>query len=176
MINKQTVLIILGILGISLLVREVFPKKETVIQPPLITTKYDTVQSVPKWLTDSLKKLERRKATRDTVEVIITNTIYDTTFVNVSSDSTLRPKVWPIHSYIGGTKYGDTAVVNTFSLRSGQGATSKVYITGILTGILMDTSSIPKLIFEPFPKPKKPPIKGYIIGGLVGLGACAILK
>ena len=147
---------------------------------PNIVTRYDTVKTTPKWLLDSLKKLQKRAATRDTTEIIVENTLIDTVFVPVPADTAARPPIWPLIGYAGSVRFGDTALVTTFSLRSGEGSVSKVYIPGILTGIEMDSTPIPKLIYAPFPKPKGPSflytVKTIGYGTLIGLGACVLTK
>lgn len=173
-------LVIIAVSAIAFYVGSQCAARETVRVVPQIITRYDTVPVTPQWLLDSLKKLADRKPTRDTTEIVIEHTIIDTEYVNVGADPEQRPNIWPLLTYQGGTEFGDTAIVTSFSLRNGTGSAAKVFIPGILTGIEADSNAIPKLIFEPFPKPKGPSflytLKTLGLGFGTGVIACSLTR
>lgn len=146
---------------------------------PTIITKFDTVRTV-QFDTIWKKVIHTVKThTTDTVNLVISNTIVDTQFINVDAPPEERKNVWPVLSYHGGTKFGDTATVATFSLRSGKLGISKVFIPGILTAIEAgegDGASVPNLSFEPFPDAKKPSLFYRLKHVLVGAAAYALYQ
>lgn len=140
---------------------------------PTIITKHDTVHTVR---LDTIWKLHT-KHTTDTVNLVITNTIVDTQVINVNAPPEERRNVWPLLAYHGGAKFGDTAVVSTFSLRSGRLGVSKVFIPGILIAIDAgegDEASVPKMSFEPFPAQKGTPLLQRLKYVLIGAAAHAL--
>lgn len=158
-------LVFLSFLAFSALERA-FKKPKP--QVPTIITRYDTVQVTPRWLNDSIKAWKSRKATTDTVNIIISNTIISHDTIYIGSDTANRPRIWPVLEFHGGVRFGDTASIVTFSLHSGLRAASRVFTPGILTDIEADTGSIPKLTYAPFPEPKSPPLLyrlKYILAG-----------
>lgn len=171
----------IGIAAVAFLIgKELFPRKidaDPVI--PTIETKYDTVRSVPEWFEDSLNYWRNRKPTRDTTEIVITNTVIDTVLVDIPCEAEKRPQLWPVLAYTGGSEFGDTATVTTFSLQTGQGSVSKVFIPGILTSLVADSTGIPRLVYDPFPKPKGPSLfyrlKLVGLGALGGFAACGVM-
>jgi hypothetical protein len=145
---------------------------------PKIVTVYDTVPTLPVWYKDSLRHWKERKSTTDTVSLYFTTTLVDTQFVPVNAPPENRPDVWPLLDYHGGSKFGDTAVVSTYSLRTGNMAIRKVFVPGILTGIdaYHEGDPAPRLNFAPFPKCPGPSFLYSlkmmgIGGGLVAIGA-----
>lgn len=179
--KKELGIVVLTFVLTLFFVRAFFPRTKIITNTvPQIVTRYDTVESLPKWYADSLKKWKKTIHTTDTVNIYVTNTIVrtlrDTMFVNVGPDTTQRSKIWPIIAYHSGSHFGDSAVVSTFNLRSGIGSISKLFVPGIL--IAMDADSVnsyPKLTFAPFPPPKKISLftKIVYIGG--GYGACSLV-
>lgn len=145
---------------------------------PQIVTRYDTVSSLPKWYQDSVDYWKKRKHTTDTVNVVVSQTVYDTAYINVGHDSMPAQPLWPLVRYDGTSKFGDTATVTTFDLRSGHLGISRIYQAGILTKIeVQENNPTPKLTFEPFPKTKAGSSLLSKIGfGLVGYGACSIVN
>lgn len=141
---------------------------------PTIITKHDTVRTVR---LDTLWKT-KTKHTTDTVNLVITKTLVDTQVINVNAPPEERRNVWPVLAYHGGTKFGDTATITTFSLRSGRVGISKVFIPGILTAIDVqegDTASVPKLSFEPFAAEKKPSLLYRLKYVGIGAGSLSLL-
>lgn len=170
---KQVILRLISVCGLVFLsflafgaLERAFKKPKPVI--PTIITRYDTVEVAPKWLVDSEKVWKKRKATTDTVNIIISNTIIAHDTIYIGSDTANRPRIWPVLEFHGGVRFGDTATVVTFSLHSGVRAASRVFTPGILTDIETDSSSIPRLTYAPFPEPKSPPLLyrlKYILAG-----------
>lgn len=174
---KELILSIGSAVLAILLYKEIFPPKEVEHVIPHIQTVHDTVEKLPKWYADSVKVWKRRKSTTDTVQLYVTNTIvrHDTIPYYVNPDTALRPAIWPILSYHGGSSFGDTGVVSTFGLRTGDVSISRVFIPGILTMVEASESGMPKLTFEPFPAPKRPSFfyKVKMIG--IGAGSLAVI-
>ena len=157
------------------------PRKEVVKIVPNIITKFDTVRTTPKWYDDSVKYWKKRKFTTDTVNIYVENIVVrdtgSTRFVNVGPDTTDRPSIWPITSYHGGTRFGDTAIVTSFNLRTGNGSITKIFIPGMLTSIVADSGSpLPRMTFAPFPKEKKPSLWYKIQLVASGFSACTIIN
>lgn len=174
---KTLWLVVLTVVITIVLYREFVPPKKVYLSSvPHIVTKHDTVKVLPEWFADSLKTWKSRSASTDTFTLVVTNTVVDTEFVPVNAPASERPNLWPLLSYHGGTAFGDTALVSTFSVRNGSLAVSKVFSTGILTGIEADSSNVPRLTFAPFPEEKKPSFfyKLKMIG--IGYGVCSIVN
>lgn len=178
------VLMLVVIATTALAVRTLWPKTVTVKSVPRIVTVYDTVNTVPGWYADSVRYWKKRKYTTDTLNLYFTNTVVDTQYVPVNSPPEDRPDVWPLLSYHGGSKFGDTAVVSTYSLRSGNLAITKVFVPGILTDIdtwREDTTAAPRLNFAPFPPGEKhgfwhnPAVFGIGFGSCAAIGIAASL-
>lgn len=170
------VLLLVTIATTVLAVRTLWPKVVTEKAVPRIVTIHDTVNTLPEWYEDSLRIWKRRKATTDTVELYYTNTVVDTQYIPVNLPPEERPQLWPVLSYHGTAKWGDTAVVSTYSVRNGNLAVSKAFIPGILTDIEANANSEPKLNYAPFPKGEK---HGFWHNPLVfgiGFGSCAALS
>lgn len=161
----------------ALAVRTLWPKTVTVKSIPQIVTRYDTVPSVPEWYKDSVKYWKKRKYTTDTVNLEFTNTVVDTQYIPVNAPPEDRPDVWPLLSYHGGSKWGDTAVVSTYSLRSGNMAIAKVFVPGILVDIdaYRPDSTTPRLNYAPFPKGEKHGFWHNPKIFSIGFGSCAAI-
>lgn len=158
--KRDLVLVTLTAALTGFLVWEFIPRKPDTITIPVIKTVYDTVKVVPTWLNDSMRIWKSRKATTDTVELVISETIIDTQFlpITVGCDSSAiaaRPKKWPILSYNSGGNFGDTAFVTVFDIRTGQLGASRVFTAGILTGIEADSNTTPRITYKPFPSTKR---------------------
>lgn len=145
---------------------------------PKIVTEYDTVHTLPAWYKDSVRYWKKRKYTTDTLNLYFTTTIVDTQEVPVNAPPETRPDVWPLLNYSGGAKFGDSAVVSTYSLRTGNMAVRKLFVPGILVGIdsYHEGDPAPRLNFEPFPKCPGPSFLYSlkmmgIGGGLVAIGS-----
>lgn len=152
--KKYVFLVLVTMLGTGFAVRELFPRTIKGPTPiPRIVTHYDTVKTLPTWYKDSVRVWKIRKHTTDTVNLVTEHTTVDTQFIPVNAPPEDRPDVWPLLSYHGGTKFGDTAVVSTYSLRSGNMAIRKVFIPGMLTEIdaFRPDSVGPGLTYVPFP-------------------------
>lgn len=147
-------LLLITVVGVtaSLLTREFFPRRVVdKVQIPVIVPKYDTVKTLPDWFEDSLKIWKRRKHTTDTIPILVERTIVDTQWFPVNNPPEDRPNLWPVLQYRGSDHFGDTAVVSSYSVRTGQLALSKVYIPGVLVAMEADTVGTPKLTYNPFP-------------------------
>lgn len=177
------VLMLVVIVTTVIAVRTLWPKVVTEKSVPQIVTRYDTLRSVPSWYADSVHYWKKRKYTTDTLNLYWTNTVMDTQYVPVNFPPEDRPDVWPLLSYHGSDKFGDTAVVSTYSLRSGNMAIAKVFIPGILTDIdaYHPDGTAPKLNYRPFPKGEKhgfwhnPKIFGIGFGSCAAIGLAASL-
>ncbi len=169
------VLLIAIVIGIIL--HFLYPRiKEIEKVIPVIETRYDTVSVTPKWLADSVKKWKKKVHTTDTVNIYESNTIIDTFYINVGTRDSARTKIWPVFTYRSGANFGDSALIGTFNLQDGKGSISKFFVPGILVGITADSNSMPRLDFEPFPKPKKISLleKLKYIGG--GFAMCQVVN
>jgi hypothetical protein len=183
--NWKPVAILLAVTAMTtgLAVRTLWPKVVTVKSVPRIVTHYDTVHAVPKWYQDSVRVWKRRKYTTDTVNLVYSNTVVDTQYVPVNAPPEDRPDVWPLLSYHSSGKWGDSAVVSTYSLRSGNMAITKVFVPGILVDVdaFRDGNSAPKLNYVPFPPGEKhgfwhnPAVFGIGFGSCAAIGLAASL-
>lgn len=173
----KTILAIIVVLGVGFGVRELFPKKIHDPPPiPRIVTHYDTIPALPKWYEDSVRYWKKRKYTTDTVNLLIAGTLVNQPVIPVNKPPEERPNLWPLLRYSGHSRFGDTASVTTFSVRSGQLYFSKIFVPGILIGIdASDTLQTPRINFVPFPVCPGPSflykVKMIGIGG--GLGYVA---
>ena len=142
-INLGAVLIL--IIGSSLLTRACFPNVVTKPSIPRIITQYDTVYTPPVY--DTVKI-----ATTDTVNLVIRETVHDTTVINVGQSDSTRENIFPVLHIRLGTTFGDTGQITTFSLRDGTGRVSEIFIPGYLTSLDVRPDSItPRMGFNPFP-------------------------
>ncbi len=171
---KYAGLVVLTMLSTIFLVRECFPR--TIKGPttiPRIITRYDTVESLPKWYGDSVKAWKKRKFTTDTVTLVAQLTTVTSQVIPVDSSPEKRPDIWPLLSYHGSVKFGDTALVATYSVRSGNMAISKVFIPGMLTDIdAFRDGGTPRLNYEPFPVCPGPSLLYRL--KMMGLGVAVI--
>jgi len=156
--------------------------KEVKKEVPKIVTQHDTVEKTPKWLDDSVKKWKKKVYTTDTVPLVITNTIVDTEYVPVNSPPEQRPDIWPVLSINGGRIWGDTTIIRTFSIKNGHESVSRLFTTGYITDLEIESSPnpTPRITFTPFPPSEKhgfwhnPKIFGY--GFLTGVGVITVLS
>lgn len=178
MTNWKPVAVLLTVTAMTtaLAVRTLWPKVVTEKSVPQIVTRHDTVRSLPEWYEDSVRYWKKRKYTTDTLNLTFTETIVDTQYIPVNSPPERRPNIWPMLTYRGSGKFGDTAIVSTFGLRTGNLAISKVFIPGMIVGIdASDSLQTPRLDFAPFPKGEKhgfwhnPKVFG------IGFGTCAAI-
>lgn len=173
---KQSLIIailsaILGIVAYETL----FPRKPATNPIPIIVTKYDTVATTPVWLRDSIKSWKSKKYLTDTVNLVLSKTVIETSYVNLeATDTSKRPNLYPLLSYHSRGRFGDTAIVSTFALRSGKTTVSNVFVPGYLTDIETDSSSTPRLNFVPFPPPPTPSFLYKVKLLALGFGACYI--
>lgn len=164
-LSPSLIIVIFLVVGI-ILGRSLFPRTiDTSRNIPVIVTKFDTVKV--KW-TDTVKI---DHFTTDTFNLVIHQTIHDTTVINVSSDTSSRPKLWPILSFGYLTK--DTANVRTFDLRTGRGASSVIYTPGPVDAIVADSFPTPHMTFGTYPTNNVSLVK-KLLYGTVGYGLCSI--
>lgn len=177
---KRDLLLVALVAGLTaLVVRTWWPKTiHNVSLVPTIVTQHDTVKVVPKWFQDSVKIWSKRRHTTDTLTLTTNVTVIDTlvVVVPVNQPPEQRPNLWPIISYHGGSQFGDTAVVTTFSLRQGQLGISRTFIPGILTALEQDSLPNPRFTFAPFPKPKGPGLWHTLKVATLGYGACSLVN
>lgn len=168
---KKNIAAVIGLIVLTVvLTREFLPR--TVKGPPpipTIVTVHDTVH-------DTLEVQTPAEATTDTVQLVIRETIHDTTYINVGPDPATRTAIWPAISLEVGPKVGDTTTVNTFELRSGRGATARVYTPGPLLGMWADSSATPRLTFGPPPAPPSVSFWTKLKWGGIGYGACTVVN
>lgn len=172
------ILLLVTIVTTVVAVRTLWPRVVTKPSIPSIVTRYDTVHSLPQWFQDSVRQWKKRKYTTDTVNLYYTNTVVDTQYVPVNLPPEARPDTWPLLSYHGGSKWGDTAVVTTYSLRTGNASISRVFIPGILTDIdaYRPDSTMPRLNYVPFPPGEKHGFWHNPAVFAVGFGSCAAIS
>jgi hypothetical protein len=96
--------------------------------------------------------------------------------VPVNQPPTERPNLWPVSQIRAGTRFGDTVVSHTFSLRSGQVGIARTFQPGMLTAVEWDSVAAPRLTFVPFPKPKAPGLWYTLKVGAIGYGACSLVN
>jgi hypothetical protein len=161
------------LLGLVLLVvvltREFLPR--TVKGPPpvpMIVTVRDTVRN-------TMYVRAPRRVTTDTVQLVIRETVHDTSYVNVGPTPAERTNIWPVVGLEVGRKVGDTTTVSTFSLRTAQGSVARVYTAGPLLGIWADSSPTPRLLFGPPPQPARVSFWTKVKWGGIGYGGCAVV-
>ena len=185
---KLVILLCISTITAFFIGKELFPRtKEVPKLIPHIVTQYDTVTKSPEWLQDSIKKWKKVVYTTDTINLTPVQIVISDEKIPIrevpNADTSFTPPIHPLLSYSSGGKFGDTAIVRSFSLRDGTPAVSKVIVAGVLTGIDAEVDNpTPRLNFEPFP-PKEQhnwfyPIKhiliGAGIGSAVGFGACVV--
>lgn len=173
-------LITIGLLWIGSLIwfRNKFPKTIEKQSIPIIITKVDTVQTIPKWLIDSLSRLSKTTATTDTVQlwetrtIIKTDTLRDTIFIDVKAGN-----IQPILTLTTGKEFGDTGFVHTINVNTGEQAVSRFFTPGFLRAIEASDST-PRLFFEPFKVDtvtrRKSNLLSLLIAGSIGYTACSI--
>lgn len=174
--KRDLLLIAIITLVVFFTTREFFPKVVEKQAVPVIRTVYDTVPTLPEWYADSLPLWKKRKHTTDTLEVVIRETVVDTQYIPVNAPPDERPNLWPVLSYRGGSRFGDTAVVSSFDVRTGRLGVSTVFIPGILTSIEADSNASPKFTFAPFPELKKPSLFYKLKMVAIGFGACSAIN
>ncbi|SRR6266478_7544933 len=163
--NNWPLLVLIG--GAVLVGHYMFPKEVThdrVI--PQIITKTDTVQRVPNWLADSIKKWKVRKVTTDTFNLVVERTViqHDTILDSLA--------LWPVLTFFRDAKSrADTAFVRTW--RHGVGVVSRVYSPGPVVAILADTSPTPRIQFGEWPHVQTSKWTKLMWAG-IGFGACAV--
>lgn len=142
---------------------------------PTIVTRYDTVETLPKWWEDSVKKWKKKVYVTDTVNLLATHVVVDTQYVPVDAPAEQRPDIHPL-MYLNAGKghFGDTVFTQTFSLKTGKTTLSKVFLPGIIVGIDANyPSGTPRIDFEPFYPAEQHgwfyPTKHKLIGAGVGL-------
>lgn len=143
--------------------RILFPKTVTVGRViPTIITKYDTVQT--RW-----RDIVHRTTT-DTFNLVVKETIHDTVVINVTEN---RPALWPVLLYEQSSR--DTAMLRTFDLQSGRGASLKIFTPGPITGLYADSIARPSMNFGVWPVAHTSTIKKLFYGSL-GYAACKVLN
>lgn len=174
--TKYLLLVVVTAATTAFAIMQFFPPKEVKKIVPTIVTKYDTVDALPTWFEDSVKKWKSRLATSDKTPIVITNTVVAAAPINVIATPEQRPDLWPLLSYHGGSKWADTAIILTFSLRTGKRAISRVFVPGILTDIESDSGhNVPKLTYTPFPKPKGRSLGSGLRLLLIGAGTIFVV-
>lgn len=158
-------LLVLGFLAGAAIVRRSKPP----IPIPTIVTVYDTVP-------DTLELPPRRIVTTDTVQLVIRETVYETTYVNVGCVPEERTPIWPVLSVQAGRFRGDTTVATTFSLRTGQGAVSRIWTPGPIRSVWVDSSATPRFEFGEFPAPHRTSTLTKVLWASVGFGACRLTR
>lgn len=156
-------------IAFALLIREVFPKRDTVTRSvPQIITKYDTVT-----VYEPPRIIE--VATTDTVNITIRETLIDTVLVDVESPLPERELRYPVLSLRLPVEFGDTGLVETFNIRDGRITQSQIYISGMLTSLDVSDNPVPRLNFAPFPT-YNVSLWDKVKYGAIGFGACAAVN
>lgn len=155
------------IVAAGLLTRELFPKRvQTNTQVPVIVTEYDTV--VVYRPPDTIKV-----ATTDTINLVLTETLVDTTVIQIPCEPEERDNINPVLHLRMGKQFGDTSLVETFNLRTGTVTQSRIYTPGYLTGLDITSNPVPRLDFTAFPRCNCS-LFTKLTSGLVGFGACEV--
>lgn len=157
-----------------------FPPKRPLPVIPNVVTHYDTVRALPKWFEDSLKNWKKLSKP---IETVVTSVVVESFPVYVPNEQAEAPipEIYPILRYHGGSQFGDSFLVHSFSLKRGNQVVSTGIVTGILTDIHSDSaSSKPILTFETFPAKQNTPfiqkLKFAGLGGAVVLTLACILN
>jgi hypothetical protein len=177
--KRDLTLVLMVAVVTALAVRTWLPRRiPSPPQVPHIITRTDTVRALPSWFQDSVKVWSKRRHTTDTVTLTTNVLVVDTLVVRVPVNlpPEQRPNRWPIQSYHGGARFGDTAVVESYNLRSGQLAISRTFIPGILTALEWDSLPNPKFTFTPFLPPKKPSLWVTLKTAAIGYGVCSVVN
>ncbi len=147
--NKLNLFVLIVLMaGAAIAVRELFPKTNTITNVvPQIVTQYDTVEVYIS--PDTIEVV-----TTDTVNIILRETFFDTTLINVACDPEERPEIYPVLTLRMGENFGDTSIVETFSLRTGKPTRSILYTPGFLTSLDITNEPTPRMNFTAFPKPR----------------------
>ena len=177
--KRDGLVILLAVALTALVVRTWFPRRVETVRPiPHIVTRVDTVRAVPPWFADSQRIWRRRRHTTDTLTLTTTVTLVDTVTIRVpvNAPPAERPNRWAIQSYHAGARFGDTAVVESFSIRTGQLGISRTFVPGILTALEWDSLPQPRFTFVPFPAPKGPGLWYTLKVGAIGFGSCSLLN
>ena len=160
---SSNLLIILILIAGVILGRVFFPRKVEIGRNiPTIITKFDTVRTT--WH-DTVRV---NHFTTDTFNLVIHQTIHDTVVINVTD---ARSNIWPVVSFRVINR--DSANVRTFSLRSGNGATSTIYTPGPLNNLLIDSTPTPHMTFGIYPVNHTSTLTKLFYSSL-GYGLCSI--
>lgn len=175
---KRDLILIALVAAISVVLTcSLMPDDEEESTIPQIITRIDTLEKLPEWLDDSLKRWRKRVHTTDTVNLVTERVVIrtDTAFIRIPCDTAERSRLQPVVSYFGGSRFGDTALVTTFSLRTGFATISKVFIPGILTAMVADSvTGTPAFTFEPFPAQKGTSLWTKLKWAGVGFAGCSV--
>ncbi len=154
------------IILVAILTREFFPKHvQGPPPPPMIVTVHDTLH-------DTLRISVPRDVPGPTLTIRVT--VHDTTYVNVAAAPAERTNIWPVLSVDVGRKIGDTTTVNTFSLRSGEGGTAKIYTAGPLLAVWADSTPTPRYLFGSPPPPYQVHLVSKVKWGGLGFASCEV--
>jgi len=167
---KQPIAILIICIAFALLVREVFPKRATIVRNiPQITTVYDTVTVYRR--PDTVKI-----ATTDTVNITIRETLVDTVLIDVESPPSERELRYPVLSLRLGTQFNDTGSIETFNIRDGRITQSVLFIPGMLTSLDVTDEPVPRMNFAPFPEPRGTSFWDKLKFGAIGFGTCTAIS
>lgn len=166
----------LPVLGLVLLTviltREFLPRRvEGPPSPPRIVTVRDTVRD-----TLRLSVPKPGKVTTDTLQIVIRETIHDTTVIQIGPTPEERTNVWPVLAVTVGKKVGDTTTVTTFGLRTGQGAVAKLWTPGPLLGLWVDSTATPRIDFGPPPRPSRTTFFEKVKWAAIGAGSYMVVS
>lgn len=162
--KQDLVLPIIALVAGALLARECFPRREEVPIPvPTIVTVQDTIHDTVRIAPPRLPP---------TPNIVIRVTLHTPSQIPVNVVAAERPNLWPILNLTVGASRGDTSRTTTFSLRSGQIATSSVWTPGPLEGAWADSTMTPKLSFGEPLKPRGASLweKSKLVLGGIGTG------
>lgn len=153
---------------VAILSREILPKHvRDPAPPPIITTVHDTIH-------DTLRIRVPKPVPGPTLT--IRETIHDTTFIQIGPAPEQRTNIWPVLTVDVGKKVGDTTRITTFSLRSGQGASSQIYTGGPLLGVWADSVGTPRVLFGTPPQPASVSFWTKVKWGGLGYASCEVVN
>lgn len=126
------------ILG-GVLAHECFPREvKQEIPVPSIVTVHDTVHDTIRIRPPKLPPAPN---------LVLRVTFHTPVQIPVNVVAAERPNLWPILNLRIGASRGDTSLMTTYSLRSGQIAESRIWTPGPLRGAWADSTMTPKLDF-----------------------------
>lgn len=165
--SNLLLVIVAAILG-GVLVRECFPRTvKAPIPVPSIITVHDTVHDTVRIAPPKLPPMPN---------IVMRVTLHTPSQIPVNVVAAERPNLWPILGLTIGGSRGDTSHTTTFSLRSGQIATSSIWTPGPLRGVWADSTMTPKLDFGAPLMPQDVSLWTKVKWTSIGIASCYVAR